>query len=107
MLPGETAVPWLPSSLDERPCPVGPAPGYLGLEDELEPLVWRIIVHLTQAEGALDWDTMAGPLIDPAEVGVLPPGLRVPGLHDLDAPPDQLQLRSLEQKVLASWSGLL
>jgi hypothetical protein len=106
-LPGDTAVPWLPASLDQRACPVGPAPGYLGLEEELDPLVWRIIVHLANTEGAIDWDTVAGPLIDPAEVGRLPPGLSIPGLHNLDAPPDQLQHPSLEQKVLASWSGLL
>ena len=106
-LPGDVAVPWLPQSLDSRPCPVGPAPGRVGLEDELEPLVWRIVVHLTTAEGPLDWDTVTGPLIDPDEVGRLPPGLRVPGLHDLDAPPDRLQTHSLERKVLASWPGLL
>jgi len=106
-LPGDFAVPWLPASLDSRVCPVGPAPGHIGIEDELEPLVWRIVNHLATEEGPLGWDVVAGPLIDPAQVGRLPPGLRVPGLHDLDAPPDVLQAPSLEQKVLAGWSGLL
>lgn len=104
---GEPALTWLPASLDAPPVPAGPIPGAIDLDGELEPLVSRIVAHVQTGEGPVDWRVLTGPLVDAdRELGWLPPGLSVPGLH----PPGARQAsraRSISQKVVAPWEGVL
>ena len=98
---------WLPQSLDARPQPVGPPMGHLDITDELEPIVARVFAHLAEGGGPIDWSVVAGELVSPDELGTLPPGLRIPGLHGGTARPLDLGRGPTAKKVVASWDGLL
>jgi hypothetical protein len=96
---------WLPDSLDRAPHAIGPPRGEVDLQAELEPIVYRVLEHLRDGEGPITGRAVLGPLVDPGEVGDLPPGLMLPGLGapskaDFSRP-------SLSKKLVASWGGLL
>jgi hypothetical protein len=73
----------------------------------MEPLVARIVEHLLRGEGALTWDVVVGNVLSEEEIGRLPPGVYIGGLHRGSGPGQDFSRSELAKKVVAGWRGLL
>ena len=101
------AYPWLPASIQSASAPIGPPRGVVDVIAELPALEGRILAQLMGTGGALDWSVVVGPVVTDAEIGHLPPGVYIGGLHRGSVADDDFSRAPLAKKIVAGWGGLL